>query len=42
MSNNYNKAPKPAVVFVKDGKSTLSIKRESFEDLIRNDVLIDL
>ena len=42
MSNNYNKAPRPAVVFVKDGKSTLSIKRESYEDLIRNDVLIEL
>jgi len=42
MSNNYNKAPKPAVVFVKEGKSALSIKRESFEDLVRNDVLIDL
>ncbi len=42
MSNNYNKAPKPAVVFVKEGKSVLSIKRESFEDLVRNDVLIDL
>lgn len=42
MSNNYNKAPKPAVVFVKDGKSALSIKRESLEDLVRNDVLIDI
>ncbi|MDU1911342.1 diaminopimelate decarboxylase [Fusobacterium sp.] len=42
MSNNYNKAPRPAVVFVKDGKSALSIKRESFEDLVKNDVLIAL
>ncbi|WP_373080381.1 diaminopimelate decarboxylase [Fusobacterium varium] len=42
MSNNYNKAPRPAVVFVKDRKSALSIKKESFEDLVRNDVLIDL
>ena len=42
MSNNYNKVQRPAVVFVKDGKSTLSIKRESFEDLVRNDVLIDI
>ncbi|MEH1739880.1 MAG: diaminopimelate decarboxylase [Fusobacterium varium] len=42
MSNNYNKAPRPAVVFVKDGKSALSIKRESLEDLVRNDVLIDI
>lgn len=42
MSSNYNKAPRPAVVFVKEGKSAVSIKRESFEDLVRNDVLIDI
>ncbi len=34
MSNNYNKAPKPAVVFVKEGKSALSIKRESLKTLL--------
>lgn len=34
MSSNYNKIPKPAVVFVKDGKSKLICKRQSYKDLI--------
>ena len=42
MSSNYNKAQRPAVVFVKDGKSAISIKRESLEDLVRNDVDMEL
>ena len=42
MSSNYNKAQRPAVVFVKDGKSAISIKRESFEDLVRNDMDMEL
>ena len=37
MSSNYNKLGKPAVVFVEDGKSYLAVKRESLEDLIKND-----
>jgi diaminopimelate decarboxylase len=39
MANNYNRLPKPAVVFVADGKSRLVVKRESYEDLIRQDVM---
>lgn len=42
MSSNYNKAQRPAVVFVKNGKSAISIKRESLEDLVRNDVSMEL
>jgi diaminopimelate decarboxylase len=38
MSNNYNKIPKPAVVMVKDGQSKLVCRRESYEDLIRNEM----
>ncbi|MCX7831374.1 MAG: diaminopimelate decarboxylase [Actinobacteria bacterium] len=38
MSNNYNRQPRPAVVFVKEGKATLAIKREKYEDLIRNEI----
>ncbi|MDR6998610.1 diaminopimelate decarboxylase [Neobacillus niacini] len=38
MSNNYNRLPRPAVVFVENGKSTLVVKRESYEDLIRLDL----
>ena len=38
MANNYNKIPRPAVVMVKDGKSGVICKRESYEDMIRNEV----
>jgi diaminopimelate decarboxylase len=37
MSNNYNRIPKPAVVMVKDKEGKIAVKKESFEDLIRND-----
>lgn len=36
MASNYNQMARPAVVFVKDSKSELAIKRESLEDLIKN------
>ena len=42
MSSNYNKALKPAVVFVKGGRSYLVSKRETYEDLVRNDLDIDI
>lgn len=38
MSSNYNRLLKPAVVFIKDGKSRLAVKRETFDDIIRNDI----
>lgn len=38
MASNYNRLMKPAVVFVKDGKSRVVVKRETYEDLIRNDI----
>lgn len=37
MSSHYNKAQTPAVVFVNGDKDRLVIKRESYEDLYRND-----
>lgn len=37
MSSNYNRLPKPPVVFVRDGKARVVVKRETLEDLIRND-----
>ena len=37
MSSNYNRFTKPAVVFVKDGESKVIVKRETLDDLIRND-----
>ena len=39
MASNYNKLPRPPVVMLKGGsESYVAVKRESFEDLIRNDV----
>lgn len=38
MSSNYNRIIKPAVVFVKDGKAQLVVKRETYDDLVRNDL----
>lgn len=38
MANNYNKNPLPAVVLVKDGKSEIIVKRQSYEDMIKNEV----
>ena len=38
MSSNYNRIPRPPVVMVKDGKARLVLKRETYDDLIRNDL----
>lgn len=35
MSNNYNGALKPAIVFVRDGVAKLVVQRESYADLLR-------
>ena len=42
MSSNYNRMMRPAVVFVKDGKAKVAVKRETLDDLIRNDKIFDL
>ena len=38
MASNYNKVPRPAVVFVSDGESRVVVRRETMDDLIRLDV----
>ena len=38
MASNYNRVPKPAMVMVKDGKARLIVKRETYDDLIKNDI----
>jgi diaminopimelate decarboxylase len=38
MGSNYNKVPRPAVVFVMDGDARLAVRRESYADLIANDL----
>ncbi|MCH5462438.1 diaminopimelate decarboxylase [Lactobacillus sp. LC28-10] len=37
MASNYNRNPRPAVVFVENGQSTLVVKRETYADLTRLD-----
>lgn len=37
MASNYNRNPRPAVVFVENGESALVIKRETYADLTRLD-----
>ena len=39
MSSNYNRIPKPAVVMLKEGTSRVVVKRETLEDIVRNDLL---
>ena len=38
MASNYNKNPLPAVVLVKEGQSRVIVKRQSYEDMIQNDL----
>ena len=38
MSSNYNRLQKPAVVFVNNGESRIAVKRETLDDIIRNDI----
>lgn len=38
MANNYNGVPRPPVLFVKDGRARVVVRRESFEDLTARDV----
>ena len=41
MAMNYNRLGKPPVVLVKDGKDRLIVRRETYEDIIRNDIVPD-
>ena len=42
MSSHYNRMVTPGVVFVKDGKAKVAVRRESYEDLLRNDEIFEL
>jgi diaminopimelate decarboxylase len=37
MASNYNKVPRPAVVFVSGGSAGVVVRRETFDDLTRLD-----
>lgn len=39
MANNYNRFTRPPVVFVDNGRAELVVARESYADLIKNDIL---
>jgi len=38
MANNYNRIPRPAVIFAENGHATLVVKRETYEDLLQYDL----
>lgn len=38
MSSNYNRLPKPPVIMVGNGNARIVVKRETLDDIIRNDV----
>ena len=38
MSSNYNRIPRPPIVMLKNGESYIAVKRETFEDVYRNDI----
>jgi len=41
MSMNYNRLGRPAMVLVRNGQADLILKREGYDDLVRNDVIPD-
>ncbi len=38
MSSHYNRNPNPPVIMVNNGEEKIAIKRESYEDLLKNDL----
>ena len=38
MSSNYNRIPRPPIVMLRGGNDTVAVKRETFEDVCRNDI----
>lgn len=38
MSSNYNRVPRPCAVMVRNGEDRVIIKRETYEDIVRNDI----
>ena len=38
MASNYNRVPRPEVLMVKDGRVRTIIRRETYEDIVKNDV----
>ena len=38
MASNYNRIPRPPIVILKDGKSRIGVKRETYADIVKNDL----
>lgn len=38
MASNYNRIPRPEMIMIKDKKPYVMIKRETYEDIVRNDI----
>ena len=38
MASNYNRIPRPPVVMLRGGEDFVAVRRESLEDLVRNDL----
>lgn len=38
MASNYNRNPRAEIVMVRDGKARTVVRRESYEDIVRNDL----
>ena len=38
MASNYNRIPRPPVIMVRDGKARVAVRRETYEDIVRNDL----
>ena len=38
MSSNYNRVPKPAMVSISNGNERLVVKRQTYEDIIANEI----
>ena len=38
MASNYNRIPRPPVIMIKDGEDRVVVRRETYEDIVSNDV----
>ncbi|MDP4152940.1 MAG: diaminopimelate decarboxylase [Bacillota bacterium] len=38
MASNYNRVPRPAMVFIRNGQARLVLNRESYDDMLKNDL----
>ena len=42
MASNYNRLPRPAMVLVGDGRARLLVRRETLDDVVGHDAVLDL